>query len=227
MDAILHGERFERLPSGRHGLTPEAVAASQRGRMLFAMARAATEKGYPATTVADVVGLAEVSRRTFYEQFPDKLACFLEMYDTGVEVIFGQMRTDVAALPATDWRTRARTTFDTYTRVLADEPDFAWATHVEILSAGPVALDRRAAIIELFADVWRRFHGLARQEDPTLPELPMEAYRTLTAGLEELVRERLRTHGPTSLPELSEVLWRAAVAIFGGGARRQSRRGDI
>src|SRR5882724_3806888 len=65
-----------RLPSGRHGLAREAVVASQRGRLLDAMAEVVAEKGYQATTVADVVERAGVSRRTFYEQFPDREACF-------------------------------------------------------------------------------------------------------------------------------------------------------
>jgi AcrR family transcriptional regulator len=42
------------------------VLASQRGRMLGAMADAVASKGYAATTVADVVAGAGVSRKTFY-----------------------------------------------------------------------------------------------------------------------------------------------------------------
>src|SRR6266498_996015 len=59
----------DRLPSGRHGLTRETIVASQRGRLLDAMAAAVAEKGYAETTVSDVVDRAGVSRRTFYEQF--------------------------------------------------------------------------------------------------------------------------------------------------------------
>lgn len=204
-----------RLPSGRHGLTPEAVAASQRGRLLFAMAEAVAENGYGPTSVSDVVERAAVSRRTFYELFPDKEACFLAAYDTGVEVILGQIRRDVAALPAVGWRERARTAVETYMRVLAGEPAFAWATHVEILAAGRHALERRAAILGVFTDVWRRFHELARTEEPTLPVLPTEAYQTLTGGLEELVRERLRTRGAQSLPAYTETVLHAALSLLG------------
>ena len=234
MDAFLPlRPELDRLPSGRHGLTPEAVAASQRGRILFAIAKAVAAKGYAGTTVADVVELAGVSRRTFYEQFPDKESCFLAAYDTGVEVILGQIRRAVAEAPETDWRGRARTAVETYMRVLADEPDFAWATHVEILAGGREALERRTAIIGIFVEVWRRFHEIARMEDPTLPELPLEAYHALTGGLEEMVRDRMRTHGARSLPEYSEAVLRAIVSILGGGsarspdqaARRRRKRG--
>src|SRR5437660_981717 len=53
---------FERLPSGRHGLTRETVLASQRGRLLDAMVQIVTEEGYADTTVSDVVERAGVAR---------------------------------------------------------------------------------------------------------------------------------------------------------------------
>src|SRR3954449_13507932 len=49
------------LPRGRHRLTREEVTASQRGRMLQAMAAAVAEKGYTRMAVADVVAGAGVS----------------------------------------------------------------------------------------------------------------------------------------------------------------------
>ncbi|HEV7687975.1 MAG TPA: helix-turn-helix domain-containing protein, partial [Acidimicrobiia bacterium] len=88
-----------RLPSGRHGLTREAVVASQRGRLVDAMAQIVAEKGYPATTVADVVERAGVSRRTFYEQFADKEACFLAAYDVGLTVVLSRIREAVEGVP--------------------------------------------------------------------------------------------------------------------------------
>ena len=71
------------LPRGPHRLAREEVLASQRGRMLAAIAEAVAEKGYAATTVADVVGRAGVSRKTFYEHFADKEECFLAAWDAG------------------------------------------------------------------------------------------------------------------------------------------------
>ena len=60
------------LPRGPHRLEREVILASQRGRMLEAMAESVAEKGDAATTVADVVGGAGVSRKTCYEHFSDK-----------------------------------------------------------------------------------------------------------------------------------------------------------
>ena len=75
------------LPRGRHSLSREEVRASQRRRMLEAMANATAEKGYVHTTVADVIKRAGVSRETFYEHFSDKEDCFIAAYDAGVEAV--------------------------------------------------------------------------------------------------------------------------------------------
>ena len=56
------------------------AAAGHRARLTAGLATAIAEKGYAAVTIADVVRVARVSKRTFYEHFPDKEACFLALY---------------------------------------------------------------------------------------------------------------------------------------------------
>src|SRR5829696_2746533 len=70
-----------RLPRGSHGLAPGVVAASQRTRLIEALGRAVAEKGYAAATIDDVVSGAGVSKKTFYEHFQDKEACFVRLRD--------------------------------------------------------------------------------------------------------------------------------------------------
>src|SRR5436305_4647797 len=75
------------LPRGPHRLAREVVLASQRGRLLDAMAEVVADRGYAASTVADVIARAGVSRKTFYEHFRDKEGCFLAAYDVGVDLL--------------------------------------------------------------------------------------------------------------------------------------------
>lgn len=49
---------------------------SQRQRILEAMAKSCAEKTYSATTIADIVGHASISRGTFYKHFTNKQECF-------------------------------------------------------------------------------------------------------------------------------------------------------
>jgi AcrR family transcriptional regulator len=206
---------LDRLPSGRHRLTREAVWQSQRGRLLFAIAQVVAEKGYAAATVGDIVDRASVSRSTFYEQFADKEACFLAAFDFGVEYVLGQMRGAWEELGAgDDWRAHVRSDLMTYLRVLASEPAFARALHIEALAAGAAMLERRAQMLALFSERTRRAHELARQVDPKIKPLPAAAFALHSGGVDEMVREWLRTHGAETLIELADPALAATFALF-------------
>ena len=85
----VHGDRASALmttgmtplPRGRHGLSREQVEASQRLRLMRAMAEVMAEKGYARTSVADILRRARVSRETFYELFDSKEDCFMSAFE--------------------------------------------------------------------------------------------------------------------------------------------------
>ncbi len=208
------GPTLERLPSGRHRLTRDEVVASQRGRLLFAIAQAVAEKGYAATTVADVVERASVSRRTFYEQFDSMEACFLVAFDTAVEIVLGRMAEAAEKVDAGDWRALTRSDIATYLEILASEPAFARALHVEVLKAGQAALDRRAEIMALFSGRTQAVYQLARKQDPDLPELPDEAFALHSGGVDDLIRECLRTEDADALPKLAKPIADSTIAFL-------------
>ena len=52
-----------------------------RRDLIGAMAGCVAEKGYAATTIADIVAMAHVSKRTFYEHFNGKEECLLGVYE--------------------------------------------------------------------------------------------------------------------------------------------------
>lgn len=216
MSATLSGlPGRQRLPSGRHHLPREAVLASQRGRMLDAMMSAASEKGYAAVTIADVVQGAGVSRRTFYEHFADKEACFLAAYDTGVEILLERMRDTVSVLGGDDWRAWTRASIESYLEALDARPHFAQSLHVEVFAAGPAAHARRAEIISLLAGEWRRLYERARRQDRSLGPAPSGwLLRTIVVGHEELVRERLRAGTGQSLQDLVDVATAIALCVL-------------
>lgn len=60
------------LPPGRHGLSKEFIAANQSTRLISGFAHSVRERGYCATTIANITACASVSRRTFYEHFGSK-----------------------------------------------------------------------------------------------------------------------------------------------------------
>jgi AcrR family transcriptional regulator len=60
------------LPRGHHAIPPEAVERHQRDRIVSAVATLMSRHGYPSLTVGRIIGLARVSRTTFYAHFPNK-----------------------------------------------------------------------------------------------------------------------------------------------------------
>jgi AcrR family transcriptional regulator len=211
-----NGRRAAQLPRGRHPLTREAVASSQRRRLLDGVAEAVADKGYPAATIGDIVSAAAVSRRTFYEQFPDIESCFLAAYKDGMEWLLDQIRHAVAAQPQTDWRGRARTAVAAYLEALADRPAATHAFSVEALGAGPQVLEHRALVLHRWVTQWRRLQEIARSEEPEIPERREDHLLLLVGGIEELVRDCLRTRGAEHLPDLADRITAIAVATLGG-----------
>lgn len=54
-------------------------ATAFRGRLLDGLADSIGQRGYRATTVSDIVRSAKTSKRTFYDEFPSKEECFIEL----------------------------------------------------------------------------------------------------------------------------------------------------
>jgi len=211
--------QIRRLPRGPHRLAREEVLASQRGRMLEAMAHAVAEKGYAATTVADVVGGAGVSRKTFYEHFRDKEGCFLAAWDAGVQVLVDAV--ERAALDAEgEWRRHIRAGVRAYLHTLAAQPDFARTFLIEVLAAGPEALERRAEVHARFAELLKTLHESYRADHPDeIPELPDEVFIATVGAVNELVTDRVRKGRTAELPELEDVISYLQIAFLAGHAR--------
>lgn len=60
-------------------LLTDAGASAFRARLLDGLADSIGERGYRASTVADVVRNAKTSKRTFYDEFASKEECFIEL----------------------------------------------------------------------------------------------------------------------------------------------------
>ena len=180
------------LPRGRHDLTRDQVAQSQRLRL------ACVGRGYSDTPVAAVLELAGVSRQTFYALYANKLECFLEALDLVGEVIIARMGAALLA-PERPPLDRAIDAFDRYLEVIADHPAFARLYVVEVHAAGPEALVRRA---ELQATVIDALADLLDKQDPD-GRFACEAF---VAGVSALVTLPLATGDVDSIAALRSPL---------------------
>jgi AcrR family transcriptional regulator/DNA-binding MarR family transcriptional regulator len=156
----LHETAASSAPGARMDLERERVAEIQRERMLGAMVELARERGSERVTVAHVVTRAGVSRRTFYELFSDREACFLAALEHALA------RVAAVVLPAyrgeRDWCDRIRAGLTAMLELFDEEPATAALCVVDALGAGPRALRRRAEVLERLVDAVDR----GRREAP-------------------------------------------------------------
>jgi AcrR family transcriptional regulator len=113
------------------------------------MVAAVEEKGYAATTVADIARAARISRRTLYEHFADKEACFLAAYSMMSDTLITEVVTAARSAPAGLDRVHAATV--AYFHALAEQPEVARAFLTEINAVGPAGLELRVRINQRFA----------------------------------------------------------------------------
>ena len=66
-----------------------------RRRLLDGLAESIADRGYRATTVADVVRNAKTSKRTFYDEFASKETCFVELLRANNEDLIAHIATAV------------------------------------------------------------------------------------------------------------------------------------
>jgi AcrR family transcriptional regulator len=117
--------------------------------MLEAITEAVANKGYADASVADVIEIAGVSRRTFYEQFRDKEDCFLTAYDVLSDRLIEAMT--VVSATKSSGPSRRRAQIEKFIAVLAHEPLSARVFMVDVLGAGSRALVAREAVNARFA----------------------------------------------------------------------------
>jgi AcrR family transcriptional regulator len=199
----------------------ETASSITRARIFEAMAQVVAVRGYANTSVADVVSAARISRRTFYAHFRDKEHCFVETYRIGCENGLAQIDAAVRLLEAPDWRTRLSVSLETYLEILAAEPHFARVLLIDVLGAGPKALEMRERVLGSYVGQYRGLRERARAEDPSLPQVPDEFLRGLVGGIAELVQQCLLEspagEAAERLRSLTPTLASFATAVLTGG----------
>src|SRR3954453_4311214 len=174
---ILGRVRPKALRRGQHALPRHVVVGEQRRRLHDGAVRTVAEQGYAATTVADIISHAGVSRSTFYEHFTDKEHCVLSAYDEGAEEQFAEVMRAGADAPD-DPFTRFRASVGSYLAQLAKHPDYARVFTIEILAAGREAHERRRVAQERYVNVMRAWHTKMRRRRPELGPLPDQVFET-------------------------------------------------
>jgi len=174
-------------------------------RVLRALAAVVAERGYPDTTVAEVVDRARTSQRTFYEHFKNKEDAIVAALDNGSAHMLA------AALPAfrraPDWAHAVHDTQEAMFRWGAEEPEYARMGGKEMYAAGTRALDQREMVTE-------GFEALLAPGYELKPGTPPIAAEAIGGALYSLLYDHVNKKGPETLPDLVPTLVYVTLAPF-------------
>ncbi len=191
-----------RLPRGPHGLEPEEVAADQRTRLIDAMVTLVWERGYTATTVADLIDRAQVSRKTFYVHFTDRHELLLAAFDTVAPDALDQAR---EASHRTGGATRRlEALMRRLCAVALESPGTIAISTIEVAASNPSGLRRHDKLMGDFGELIGECLSSEDHED----QLPPTLVRALAGSTYRTIDAQLRTRTMRDMKELAPQLAR-------------------
>lgn len=182
-----------------------------RRRLLDGLAASIGERGYRATTVADIVRHARTSKRTFYGQFPGKEQCFLELLHADVEKLAEEIRGAVD--PDADWQAQIRQAVEAYVGHIESQPaiTLSWIRELPSLDAAARPFQRWG--LQLLTSLLIDLSGSSGFQQVGLPPLTRPLAVILVGGLREVTA--LAVEDGHSVREIVEPAVHASVALLG------------
>jgi AcrR family transcriptional regulator len=199
------------LATGRHFLSREAVYENQRERLIAGVATATAERGYAELTVADVIGLAGVSRRTFYEHFADKGEAIRIAHEVILERFLESLTR--ACDSEDEWAPKVKTAIGTTIECAIADPSAARLLTLDAVASGTEATRFVLDSSDRLADLLRPGRRYASHGLPELTE------KALVGAISAVVGGRLRVGEPESLRALEPQLVELTLIPYLGAER--------
>jgi AcrR family transcriptional regulator len=189
----------------------------QRNRIVAAMTQLACERGVSGNTVAQVIERAGVSRRTFYEHFEDRDACFQAALEQIVTEVAAQARPAYEA--ESRWAEQIRAGLQAVLEFLDESPDLARFCVVHSVACGPATLAGRGKVLASLERVV--IEGAQTGREP-----PVLIARGVVGGALEIVHARLLDARTPQLLDLLNPLMNFILLPYLGpaAARRELAR---
>lgn len=205
---------LERLPEGQDRFQAELMSYSQRERILAAAADVISRRGYRGTTVALIVERARVARVTFYENFANREACLLVLFDQAAEEM---RRRAMAAISGEDeWPAQVRACIAAFLEYVVEEPALARTCLIESVSAGPAAMDRYEQAMQAYSPILRE----GRESAVALGDLPESLLEdSIIGGILWMVHQRLLRDEVDEIPGLLPAMVEFALGPYLGEER--------
>jgi AcrR family transcriptional regulator len=160
-----------------------------RRDLIGALASCVAGKGYAATTIADIVASARVSKRTFYEHFGSKEECLLALYEQVTVRLMEIVRSSGNVRQRFPKQIADGTA--AFLSALDSMPEFTRTLLVEMQGAGERAFRMRQETLRGFARTLVEMVEAGRAANPDLKPLSMARALAIVGGINELLLQAI------------------------------------
>lgn len=190
-------------PDGNASVRALPARREARSRLLVGLAIAIEERGYQNVVIADIARHARVSKRTFYEHFADRDACFVALFLAASHRTIDAME---AALGAERGEPAVRRAITVMVQLIAAGPKLAEAMLLDIATVpGRAALERRA-IAERLAWLLADAAGVPVRASDHSEGLTPEIAAALAGGVAVLLLREVEAGHAQRIEELADPL---------------------
>jgi AcrR family transcriptional regulator len=161
------------------------------------MVEAVARHGFAGTTVRELVGLAGVSKSTFYDHFASKQDCFLATFDAIIAEA-GRRVGEAYRSGGSDFRERLTASLTVFANLAVDDPAAVSLTAVESLTLGAAAVESRERAA-------RAFEALIQQSfdhSPSKRQVSEMTVRAIVAGIRGVTYRHARSGRLKELPKV-------------------------
>lgn len=158
------------------------------------MIEAVARHGFAGTTLRELVGLAGVSKSTFYEHFESKEDCFLVTFDEIVDRLGAQV--GEAYRSGGDFRQRLTAGLTAFMNLAVEQPAAASLAAVESLTLGAPGVEHRERASHVFEALIQQSFDHAGGESRVSPV----TVRAIVAGIRGVAYRNLRSGRREELP---------------------------
>ncbi len=174
----------------------EERQATYRRRLTTSMAGAIVDNGYNATTIAEIVERAGMSKRGFYEVFSSKEACFLALYHVATDLTIAAIEHAMRQAPTVQEKIAAGV--QAFLAVLSAQPALTRAHFVDIHGLGEPGLAARRQALDRYGErTWAALWSQTTDTQP--PPVPYTAMLATLGAINELTLRAVETGGTERL----------------------------
>ena len=183
-----------------------------RERLLVGLAASIAERGFAATTIADIVREAQTSRRTFYAEFATREECYVELLRTTNDALARRIADAVDG--EAPWPSQVVQAVDAYVDIASAERHLTLSWIRELPALGALGHDVQRAATDTMVDLVVGLTQSERFAQAGIAPLTLGQARVLIGGIRELTARTLEDD--EDLVDLRATIGQVATVLLTG-----------